>query len=128
MTARLACIPMTKSFKGRRVLPKESSDSWYSRGYFPHFDGARITQHVCFHLYDSLPQSLLAQWREELRRETARKPRDDVDMNREWRRRIHEALDKGYGSCFLRDHHIAEMVENALLHFDDERYAYTPGA
>ena len=31
-------------------------------------------------------------------------------------------LDRGYGSCHLRDARIAELVEGALLHFDLERY------
>jgi len=113
---------MKKSFKGRLVLSKESSDSWYSRGYFPHFDGAGITQHVCFHLFDSLPQPLLRQWREEMRREEARARDNNIDVQPEWRRRIHDALDKGYGSCFLRNDGVAEIVENALLRFDATRF------
>ena len=32
-------------------------------------------------------------------------------------------LDSGYGSCFLRDQRLAEIVEVALLHFDGHRYA-----
>ena len=52
------------------VLPKEKArDGWHSRGYFPHFDGESVTQHVSFHLFDSLPQSVLARWRLELRPE-----------------------------------------------------------
>ncbi|MGZ8847334.1 MAG: REP-associated tyrosine transposase [Pyrinomonadaceae bacterium] len=114
---------MKSTFKGRLVLSKES-DSWYSRGYFPHFDGQGITQHVCFHLFDSLPQSLLAEWPEELRREEVLKARRvDCHVQRERRRRIHDALDRGYGSCLLQDNRIAEIVEDALLHFDGERYA-----
>ena len=114
---------MNKSFKGRIVLSKESSDSWHSRGYFPHFDGAGVTQHVCFHLFDSLPQSLLEQWREELHRLGASQGLHGNDLQRERRKRIHDSLDSGYGSCFLREDRIAVIVENALLHFDGQRYA-----
>ncbi len=114
---------MKKSYKGRVVLPKESSESWYSRGYFPHFDGAVLTQHVCFHLFDSLPQSLLSQWREQLEATGVSHIHDATDRSRERRRRIHDALDSGYGSCFLRDDRLAKIVEDALLHFDGERYA-----
>ena len=103
---------MKKSFKGRVILSRENSDNWYSRGYFPHFDGEGVTQHVCFHLFDSLPQSILAQWREVC----------GTHASSEWRRRIHDALDKGYGSCYLRDDRLARVVEDALLHFDGERY------
>lgn len=113
---------MKTSFKGRVVLSKESSDSWYSRGYFPHFDGVGVTQHVCFHLFDSLPQSLVMQWRDERHDETTSGRGDATEASREWRRRIHDALDRGYGSCFLGDVGIAKIVEDALLRFDDDRY------
>jgi putative DNA methylase len=109
---------MPKSFKGRVVLSKEDGhDEWHSRGYFPHFDGARLTQHVPFHLSDSLPQSVLARWREELR------TRSQKEADLEWRMRIQNFLDSGYGSCFLKDDRLAEIVENALLHFDGQRYS-----
>jgi putative DNA methylase len=113
---------MLRSFKGRRVLSKKSSDTWYSRGYFPHFDSDAVTQHVCFHLFDSLPQSLLRQWREDLERLRAAGETPDSERN-EHRDRIHDALDAGYGSCFLRDDRLSRIVEEALLHFDGERYA-----
>src|SRR5262249_33685958 len=124
MARRRRAYPMMKSFKGRVILPKKSSDNWYSRGYFPHFDGAGVTQHVCFHLFDSLPESLLTQWREELRRrETSKVRLAEIDAQREWRRRLHDALDRGYGSCFLRDERLAKVVEDALLYFEGDRYS-----
>src|SRR5438067_346287 len=106
-----------KSFKARLVLPKDDSAAggWYSRGYFPHFDGEGVIQHVCFHLFDSLPQSLLTQWRVKLRGTHASGvPHGASDEHREWRRRIHDFLDSGYGCCALRDDRLAEIVENAL--------------
>jgi REP element-mobilizing transposase RayT len=111
-----------KSFKGRRVLSKQSSVDWYSRGYFPHFDNDQATQHVCFHLFDSLPQRLVRQWREELARERAQGRLEEIDLQEGHRKRIHDSLDAGYGSCFLRNDGLAEIVEKALLHFDGERY------
>ena len=110
------------SFKGRRVLSKESSYDWYSRGYFPHFDSDLTTQHVCFHLFDSLPQKLVRQWREEFERLRASKAVQESDLQRQHRERIHESLDACYGSCFLRNDQVAEIVENSLLHFDGDRY------
>ncbi len=39
------------------------------------------------------------------------------------RRKLFEKfLDRGCGTCHLRDPHIGGIVENALLHFDGERY------
>ena len=109
---------MPKYFKKRLVVSKEESrDGWYSRGYFPHFDGEGMTQHVCFHLFDSLPQRVLDKWREELKS----LPTKEAEIEK--RTRIQDFLDSGYGECFLRDDRLAEIVENALLHFDGKRYA-----
>lgn len=91
-------------------------DGWHSRGYLPHFDGAEVAQHVCFHLADSMPQHVLNRWREELRSI----PREQADPK--MRERIQAYLDTGYGACFLRDDRLAEIVENALLFFDGRRY------
>src|SRR5262245_43391903 len=109
---------MQNLFKKRLVVSKtESRDGWYSRGYFPHFDGEGATQHVCFHLFDSLPQQMLDRWRKELEL----LPAKEAEIDR--RTRIQDFLDSGYGECYLRDGRLAEVVENALLYFDGERYA-----
>ena len=76
-----------------------------------------MTQHVSFHLFDSLPQSVLEGWRDELRA----RPQKEADL--EWRKRTQEFLDSGYGSCLLRDDRLAEIIETALLCFDGQRYA-----
>jgi putative DNA methylase len=116
---------MKSTFNSRLVLPKRDEfDGWYSRGYFPHFDGEFVTQHVCFHLFDSLPQSILVQLREELSSSHAGGVAGGAtDKNREWRKLIHEFLDSGYGSCLLRDERVAKIIEDSLLHFDGDRYA-----
>jgi REP element-mobilizing transposase RayT len=112
---------MKSTFKRRLVLPKQDDfDGWYSRGYFPHFDGEGVTQHVCFGLFDALPQRVLEQWRVEL---DALQACNKYDKHAELLKRVHEYLDSGYGSCFLRDDRLAKIVEDALLHFDGERYA-----
>src|SRR5438034_7130352 len=38
------------------------------------------------------------------------------------RERAEEFLDQSAGSCWMRDKRIAEIVANALLHFDASRY------
>lgn len=78
-----------------------------------------MTQHVCFHLFDSLPQRYLDQLRKELNVLGV----DHVAINREWRKQVHEFLDRGYGSCILRDESVAKVIEDSLLHFDGDRYA-----
>jgi putative DNA methylase len=86
------------------------------RTRLPHWEAGEAPQHIIFRLADSLPTHLLAQWEEELRHlpETRR--------NAERRQRIEQALDAGHGSCLLRDPALAQIVEDALLHFDGLRY------
>jgi putative DNA methylase len=90
---------------------------WHPRGRLPHFEAGEVPQHITFRLHDSLPRELLARWQDEL----ARLPEDEQALER--RKRIEAALDAGHGACWLRDPHIAELVEQSLLHFDGERYA-----
>ena len=90
---------------------------WHSRGYLPHFDAPNLYQALTFRLADSLPQSVLTEWEKELA------TLDDADeRDRERRRRIEDYLDAGHGSCILREPAIGLLVQNALLHFDAERY------
>ncbi len=103
--------------KDKQVIPKnQTAGGWYSRGYLPHFDVIGLTQHVVFRLFDSLPQTVLAQWEEELKHLSEK----DADLER--RQRIEHYLDQGYGSCYLREATVAELVQNALLFFDSQRY------
>ena len=98
-------------------LEKELREAgWHSRGYIPHFDGRELPQFITDHLADSMPQSVLARWRQEL----AQKPPDESKII--LHRRIERYLDQGYGNAWLKDHRIANMVQNSLLHFDGTRY------
>jgi putative DNA methylase len=113
---------MAESWKKRNILSKKTAEKfgiwgWHSRGYLPHFDGGEIAQTVTFRLVDSMPQTVLEQWKQEL----ADLPPEAVD--RERRKRIDAYLDRGYGSCYLREERLAKIVQEALLHFDGERYA-----
>ena len=112
---------MSDEWKKRVVISKakaraNGAPGWYSRGYLPHFDAERKTQTMIFRLFDSMPQAVIDTWREEL----ISLPKDEHDLER--RKRIDAYLDKGYGSCYLREGRIAEIVQDALLRFDGERY------
>ncbi len=96
---------MTKEFRG-----------WHSRGYLPHFDGGERAQFITFNLYDSVPKTVIEQWRLEL----ATEAEETAQMM--LRQRIEKYLDSGYGACYLRQIEIAELVQNSLLHFDGSRY------
>jgi REP element-mobilizing transposase RayT len=87
------------------------SKEWYSRGYLPHFDHPGLVQMITFRLADALPVSVLAAWQQEL-------PADEPAQ----RRRIEAYLDTGHGSCCLQDPRTARPAEDALLHFDGQRY------
>ena len=90
---------------------------WYSRGYLPHFDMPGLTQTLTFRLFDAMPQAVLEMWRAELGQLS------DEDSKRERRKRIDAYLDQGHGSCYLKDDRLAAIVQDALLHFDGQRYA-----
>jgi len=88
---------------------------WHNRGYLPHFDAGEVFQSITFRLHDSMPQSLLETWKQELARESA-----EFEDKLRWR--IEAYLDQGYGACYLSDDRIANMMQSALLHFEGERY------
>ena len=88
---------------------------WH-RSRLPHFEAGETPQHIIFRLADSLSAEVFARWEAEL----ARLPEDERAAEK--RKRIEAHLDQGHGSCALGDPRIAEIVENALLHFDGSRY------
>lgn len=101
----------------KAALQKDLKEAgWHSRGYLPHFDGRDVVQTITFRLADSLPRAVLERWESEL----AAEPYANADSV--LRRRIEAYLDQGYGGCALRDARVAMMVQDSLLHFDDERY------
>ena len=89
---------------------------WHSRGYLPHFDGVEVTQHVTFHLADSLPTSVVKR----LEDETRCLPPEQQEVER--RKRVEAWIDSGHGSCILREPVVAAMVQDALCFFDGQRY------
>lgn len=89
---------------------------WYSRDYLPHFDRPGLVQGITFRLADSMPAEVVADWRDELAHLA------EGERKSEFQRRFADYLDAGHGECLLRDERIAQVVEDALLHFDGERY------
>ena len=87
----------------------KSTQGWYNRGYLPHFDGGSVPQFLTFRLYDSLPQSLIEPWKQKL---------DDV----RFRKTVEKFLDKGYGSCYLKEPAVAKLVADSLKFHDGKKY------
>jgi REP element-mobilizing transposase RayT len=79
---------------------------WHSRGYLPHFDSPETIQFVTFRLADSLPRAVI----------------EALNFQVDAVQRIDHELDGGLGACWLRRPEIASLVQDALLHFDGERY------
>lgn len=79
---------------------------WHSRGYLPHFDSPETVQFITFRLADSLPRAVLAA----------------IGKNHEMTLALDRELDHGRGKCWLGQREIASLVQNALIHFDGERY------
>jgi len=95
-------------------MPEKEHKGWYSRNYLPHFDGPNTFQSITFRLYDAMPQEVLSRWESDMRAGLI------TDAGR--RRNIDNYMDAGHGKCWLRRPEIARIVEDALLHFDGERY------
>jgi REP element-mobilizing transposase RayT len=90
---------------------------WRSRGYLPHWDRPAATQFITFRLADSLPLEFVRRWNYALNTNP-----EDEWLRADFVRATDVELDRGIGACHLRDPRIAKLVEEALLHFDGDRY------
>lgn len=93
-------------------LEHNTHKGWRSRGYLPHFDAPGLVQSITFRLADSVPVAL---W------EALEQERNQTN-SLERRRQIEDLLNNGYGACYLARPEIGRLVEDALRHFDGERY------
>jgi len=93
----------------------------------PHWRQDGATYFVTFRQTDALPQPKLRQLgaiRDEWLR-THPEPRGDVEWElliRKTMRLVEQWIDEGYGSCRLRDPAAADIMVDALHHFDNVRY------
>lgn len=87
---------------------------WHSRGYLPHFDQEGFTQFITFRFNDSVPQTVLDKWHNQMQKCDI----TDADL----RRRMEQYLDQNYGARWLRKPAIGNMVEQALFKWEGERY------
>ena len=98
----------------------------HSRGYLPHVKRENASYFVTFRLDDSLPKDVLFKFQAErnqrLRMLLTNKTDTEELIERDHLRQIERYLDRGTGSCCLRQPEIAEAVSNVLRHFDGQRY------
>jgi len=96
-------------------------------GNLPHWRQEDTTYFVTFRTADSLPQEKLDQWLAE-RTEWLRsnpEPHSEAQRREYWKSfpaRFQHWLDQDHGACVLKWPRLRRIVENALRHFDGERY------
>lgn len=98
-----------------------------SRANLPHWEQDAKVCFATFRLADSIPQEKLTLWENEKSAWLERNPKPWTDVQEaEYFERfgkvIDEYLDSGFGSCVLRETRHREIEENALRHFEGERY------
>lgn len=100
-----------------------------SRGRLPHWELDDAIYSITYRLVDSLPRTIIEHLKNERETMIRRLARGKVltasercDLDLEFHRRLDVELDRGYGSCLLRDPRVARMVIDNWLHFDDQRY------
>ncbi|HWA83090.1 MAG TPA: DNA polymerase III subunit alpha [Fimbriimonadaceae bacterium] len=96
--------------------------------YLPHWTRDGAIYSVVFRLADAVPTEVAQAWRgerEELERLAATgqlTPKQRFERMRLHGGRVEEVLSAGHGSCILREADNAEIVSNALAHFEGDRY------
>ncbi len=88
------------------------------------------TYAVVFRLADSVPEEVSEKWRFQRqdivkRAEQQKRPlthNEQIELQRLYSEKIESFLDAGHGECLLKDAVVAEIMDNALKHFDGERY------
>ncbi len=97
------------------------------RHNLPHWQQEHVWIFLTWRLADSLPKTVLTQWKEERdawlgRHPEPSDPAPEIEYHRRFSDRINDALDVGHGNCCLRDSALREIVAGALRHFDGQRY------
>jgi putative transposase len=95
--------------------------------HLPHWRQDRATYFVTFRLADSLPQNKLNELRSikrewELMSATMRSTETLEELVLRKMQEVERLLDQGIGECHLKDVRIAEIVEEAMRHFDGQQY------
>jgi len=96
----------------------------------PHWSCDNAIYHVSFRLSDSIPVSKRDEWlreREDIFANARRQGRalsepEQKRLQYLYSEKIETYLDSGQGECWLAGAEIAAIVENALKHFDGQRY------
>ena len=105
--------------------PNKKTDK--ARRHLPHWEQEGVTQFVTFRQVDAIAREKLDQWHAEREAWLCAHPQpwnfETEEMyHRLFSERLEIWLDQGAGSCVLAREDAARLVENAMRHFDGERY------
>ncbi|MBN1517371.1 transposase [Candidatus Sumerlaeota bacterium] len=101
-----------------------------SRGYLPHWTAQDGTYFVTFRLFDSLPRSVLDDYKFEreniiITAKQIKRKLTDAEKQRVkelYEEKIERSLDARAGACYLHNPKIAGLIADALRHFHGTRY------
>ena len=98
-----------------------------SKRNLPHWQQEGACYFITFRLGDSLPQTLLDQWKRELDIWMALHPKPwSIETEAEYKERFTERreqwLDACHGECHLRSPEMRDLVRTSLMKFDQARY------
>lgn len=98
------------------------------QNFLPHWQQPGATYFITFHLADSIPAALRAQWQAEraawlaVQREPWT-PEIEREYHQRFSRQIDVWLDAGHGACWLRAGEVRAFLTATLRHRDADRYA-----
>jgi leucyl-tRNA synthetase/REP element-mobilizing transposase RayT len=120
--------PVEKSGIGFQPMNPRAEVNIRDGANLPHWTQDDATYAVTFRLADSLPAEILRQWQEDRNHLLKRSeqggltPSEQAEFRRLFSEKIDAALDAGHGESWLRRPEIAQLVADALRHFDGQRY------
>ena len=90
-------------------------EEWH-RGNLPHRNKKGLIQSITFRLADSLPQSVL----KDIEKEIQHLSDEEKDVKK--RKKHQYWLDKGLGCCALANREMAQVVQEAFMYHDGDKY------
>ena len=109
---------------------EESSVKIRQGAYLPHWTKDHSIYSVTFRLSDSLPKSVVEGWLAEreniiqISKQMNRSLSEDEEKRLQYlfSEKVDKYMDAGHGACWMKQDKIAQIIDNALRHFDGERY------
>ncbi|MBT8045046.1 MAG: cobalamin-dependent protein, partial [Verrucomicrobiae bacterium] len=121
--------------KFKTSYPDDETKIQKTRSRLPHWTQSGATYAVTFRLSDSLPRTIIQSYRQEKKHLTQLLNQAIADDNQAlekdatkqleklYREKIESALDHEHGACHMKNPDIAQIVADAITHFDGERYS-----